>query len=110
MMMLQTLMTSIARMLRRIIGLVCLGLAVLGFILPIIPGWPFIVPAVVLLGRRDPSLRRMHIALRHSLRFLRRSRHHPLRRLGVRLSTEYARGRRALVPHIDAAERAFRWG
>ena len=58
---------------RKLLGLVCLLVALIGFILPIIPGWPFIVPAVLLLGRRDPLLRWLNLQLRHLLRFMRRS-------------------------------------
>jgi hypothetical protein len=88
-----------------LLGLACLIIAILGFILPILPGWPFIVPAVVLLGRRDPTLRRLHLLVRHSLRALRRSRIQAIQQLGLRLSAEYLRGRRAIGPAIVAAER-----
>ena len=105
---LQSLFAPLVRLVRRALGICCLILAVLGFILPILPGWPFIVPAVLLLGRRDPMLRHMHMVLRHTLRYLRRSSHPSMRLIGMRLSSEYTRGKRALVPHIDAAERAMR--
>ncbi|MDZ4722244.1 MAG: hypothetical protein SH847_27595 [Roseiflexaceae bacterium] len=97
------------RLIRRILGLIFLFVAILGFILPIIPGWPFIVPAVLLLGRRDRSLRWLNVLVRRSLRFLRHSRTPWVRQAGIRLSTEYTRGRRALIPTIDKAERMFHW-
>jgi hypothetical protein len=104
-----SIFAPLIRLVRRIIGLICLGLALLGFILPIIPGWPFIIPAVVLLGRRDPMLRRLHLLVRHSLRALRRHRSPRIRQLGGRLSVEYVRGRRMIAPQIVAAERSLSW-
>ncbi len=92
---------------RKLLGLVCLLVALIGFILPIIPGWPFIVPAVLLLGRRDPLLRWLNLQLRHLLRFMRRSETPLVRAVGRRLSAEYARGRRSLMPTILDLERRF---
>jgi hypothetical protein len=97
------------RLVRRILGLVFLLIAILGFILPIIPGWPFIVPAVLLLGRRDWMLRWLNVLVRSCLRRLRHSQKPWIQQIGQRLSIEYTRGRRALVPAIDKAERIFRW-
>ncbi len=96
-----------AAFLRRPVGLIFLGLAILGFVMPILPSWPFIIPAVALLGRRDRSLRRTHLLLRHGLRVMRRSRQPWLRQVGLRFSTEYVRAKRTLTPAISAAERAF---
>lgn len=95
--------------LRKLLGLICLFIAFLGFVLPIIPGWPFIVPAVVLLGRRDPLLRWLNLQVRHLLRFMRRSEQPLVRAVGTRLSAEYARGRRALMPKIIELEQRFAW-
>lgn len=92
---------------KRILGIICLLIALAGFILPIIPGWPFIVPAVLLLGRRDPLLRWLNMTLRHGLRVMRRSQQPLVRMLGLRLSTEYARGRRSIMPRILELERRF---
>lgn len=92
---------------KRILGIICLLIALIGFILPIIPGWPFIVPAVLLLGRRDPLLRWLNMMLRHGLRAMRRSQRPWIRMLGLRLSAEYARGRRSLMPTILELERRF---
>lgn len=104
-----TIIIPIALLARRILGLLFLLFALLGFVLPIIPGWPFIVPAVLLLGRRDRSLRLLNVLVRHSLRKLRRSQTPWVQQIGVRLSTEYTRGRRALIPTIVRAEQMFRW-
>ncbi|GAB4207220.1 MAG: hypothetical protein OHK0022_35190 [Roseiflexaceae bacterium] len=93
---------------RRILGLCCLVIGILGCILPILPGWPFLIPAILLLGRRDPWLRHTHLALRRSLRRLRRADHPLMRKIGGRLSLEYLRSKRALLPRIMAMERTFR--
>ncbi|MFO7166576.1 MAG: hypothetical protein DIU80_000965 [Chloroflexota bacterium] len=97
--------------LRRLTGLVLLAIGVLGLLLPILPGWPFIIPAVVLLGRRNRIVRMLHLMMRYTLRALRRSRSARLRALGWRLSSEYVRARRMVMPAINATERAFsgRW-
>jgi hypothetical protein len=91
--------------LRRILGLLLLAIGILGLLLPVLPGWPFIIPAIVLLGRRDPLLRRTHLVVRHALRWLRRHSHPCVRRLGMRLTVEYVRTRTIVLPAIDKTER-----
>jgi hypothetical protein len=93
---------------RRIVGIICLIIGIAGFVLPILPGWPFIIPAILLLGRRDPWLRKLHLLMRHQLRGLRRSRHAVLRGLGLRLSTEYLRSKRVLNDALHSTERVLR--
>ena len=93
--------------LRRTIGWICLLVALVGAVMPVIPGWPALIGAIVLLGRRDPLLRWLHLWLRRGLRALRRTRITFLRNLGVQLSFHYVRSRRALLPAIIAAERAL---
>lgn len=95
------------RVLRRPIGVLMFVLAVIGTILPIMPTWPFLIPAIVLLGRRDPMLRHTHLMLRHGLRRMRRARTRWLRSLGLRGSAEYVRARRMITPIILQAERTF---
>ncbi|MBC8163480.1 MAG: hypothetical protein H7Z42_19905 [Roseiflexaceae bacterium] len=97
-----------AAFLHRPIGLICLVIGVLGWILPILPGWPFIIPAVALLGRRDPLIRHPHILLRRTLRRMRGARHAHVRALGLRASTEYMRVRRVVAPLIAETERRLR--
>jgi hypothetical protein len=92
---------------RRIAGYTCLGIGVLGAILPIIPGWPGFFLAVALLGRRDRSLRLTHLFGRHALRSLRRARQPLVKRIGLWVSAEYVNLRRQLLPHLDRAERLF---
>lgn len=92
---------------RRISGYTCLGIGVLGAILPIIPGWPGFFLAVALLGRRDRSLRLTHLFGRHALRRLRKARQPLLRSIGIRISSEYVSLRRQMLPYLDRAERLF---
>lgn len=96
-----------AAFLRRPIGVVCLVIGVIGWIFPILPGWPFIIPAVALLGRRDPMIRYPHIWFRKFLRRMRRARRQWVRQLGMRGSFEYVRIRRMVTPLIAQAERAL---
>ena len=93
--------------LRRPLGLLCFGVGILGFILPILPGWPFIIPAIVLLGRRDRTLRHSHLLLRRMLRRMRGARPGWLREIGQRSSAEYLRAKHTVGPLIVAAERRF---
>ncbi len=94
---------------RRVLGFLCLIIWALGAILPIIPGWPALIIAVVLLGRRDRTLRFMHLFGRRALRWLRR---HPapwVRSVGLWLSGQYIIARRALTPAIIRAEQRFQF-
>lgn len=68
------------RVLYPIIGLCCLVLAILGWLLPILPGWLFFVPAVLMLPALHRGLeRRTRCVLRSLLRRLMRKRREPPR-------------------------------
>ncbi|MEI7771228.1 MAG: hypothetical protein WCI67_14640 [Chloroflexales bacterium] len=95
------------RIARRALGFLALGIGIAGVLLPIIPGWPGFVLAIVLLGRRDPALRWLHLYGRRTLRTLRRSRVSQMRRLGHWLSAHYVGLRRSITPHIIWAEKIF---
>src|SRR5262245_27445033 len=71
---------------RRSLGLFCLVLGVAGVLLPILPGWPFLVVCGRLLGPRDPLLRRMLASGHRGLRRLRRAERPLLRRLARHLT------------------------
>lgn len=92
---------------RRVLGVGFLVIWLIGAIFPVIPGWPALLVAIVLLGRRDRGLRYMHLLGRRGLRQLRRTRIGHLRHLGQWLSREYVNLRRAITPRIIAAERAL---
>lgn len=74
---------------RRPLGLFCLGIGLTGAILPILPGWPFLLIGTRLLGRRDPAVRRMLVLVRRALRWLRTARQPLLRRLGAWLTPSW---------------------
>jgi hypothetical protein len=96
------------RLVRRALGFISLGIGVAGVLLPIIPGWPGFVLAIVLLGRRDPALRHLHLLVRRALRALRRSRVRQLRYIGRWLSAQYVGLRRSITPRIIQIERMFK--
>ncbi len=99
-------MTGPLKIARRITGVFLLTLGILGLLLPVLPGWSLIIPGVALLGRRDRLVRLSHLAVRYALRWMRCSRQPHLRALGRRLTTEYGRTRRLVLPAIVATERA----
>lgn len=94
---------------RRVLGFTCLGIWALGAVLPIIPGWPALIVAVVLLGRRDRTLRFMHLIGRRALRWLRRHEAPRVRTTGRWLSGQYLNARRVLTPAIIRAEQRFQF-
>lgn len=94
---------------RRALGYLCLVIWAVGAVLPIIPGWPALIFAIVLLGRRDRTLRFMNLLTRRTLRWLRL---HPIPRIrdtGRWLSAKYVTLRRAITPRLIAAENTFRF-
>ncbi|NTU82726.1 MAG: hypothetical protein HGA45_25710 [Chloroflexales bacterium] len=92
---------------RRAVGLLCLMIGVLGAVLPVIPGWPALIVAIVLLGRRDRTLRLLHLYGRRVLRWLRRHPAPQVRPVGRWLSERYLALRHAITPGIIAVERAL---
>lgn len=96
-----------ALLIRRVLGFTFLAIGILGALLPIIPGWPGLFVAILLLGRRDPVLRKLHLAGRRVLRGLRTNRAPHLRRLGRWLSGQYVGMRRSITPRLIQAERLF---
>jgi hypothetical protein len=73
-------------LLRRSLGLFCLGLGVAGVLLPILPGWPLLLVCGRLLGPHDPLLRRMLATGHRGLRRLRQAERPLLRGLGAQLT------------------------
>lgn len=98
---------GLIRLARRTLGFLCLIIWAIGAILPIIPGWPALILAVVLLGRRDRTLRLMHLLCRRSLRWLRTHPRPRVSSVGRWLSDQYLGARRTLTPLILNAERSM---
>ena len=94
-------------LLRQGLGFFFLFIWALGVILPVIPGWPALIFAIALLGRRNKALRLMHLYGRLTLRWMRRHPVPQVRPVGRWLSGKYIVMRRAVTPGIIAAERTF---
>jgi len=96
---------------RRIAGWALIGLALLGMVLPVLPGLIFLALAIVLLGPHDPLLRRAGIAIRLLLRRLSHARHRWLRALGCEARWRYASARkqvRQVMHHHQRGEIGWR--
>jgi uncharacterized membrane protein YbaN (DUF454 family) len=61
----------ILRMLRLVGGLLLLFIGLIGFALPVMPGWPFVLPALALLAPESRYARRLIVLLRTRLRLRR---------------------------------------
>lgn len=101
--------SRLLRLARRALGFFFLIVGLLGAIFPVIPGWPALIPAILLLGRRDRTLRLGHLLARRALRWARSAEAPQLRRLGRWVSGQYLSLRRSLTPRLIAAERALGW-
>jgi hypothetical protein len=91
--------------LRQSLGLTAALFGVIGSAFPIIPGWPAFLLAALLLGRRNPIIRRPLLLIRRTLRTLRHTRHPSVRDIGRRLSFVYVETRRLVLPRLIAVER-----
>lgn len=104
-----TNISSLLRLTRRALGFFFLVIGLLGAAFPIIPGWPALLVAILLLGRRDRTLRLMHLLARRILRWSRTTQITPVRRFGRWLSDQYLGLRRVVTPRLIAAERTLGW-
>lgn len=87
---------------RRIVGWSLIVLAVLGLVLPVIPGLPFLAIGIVALGPHDPTLRRMGVTIRLLLRRWSTMRNSHLRRLGCLARGQYAAARQIVRLHLHS--------
>ncbi len=85
-------------------------LALLGFVLPVLQGWLFLVIGIVLLGPHDPTLRQVAVRIRLTLRRLSQVEQRHLRRIGIFARRRYAEARIMLRTHLHRHERgAHSW-
>lgn len=97
-------------LLRRIVGALFLLLGIIGLLMPIMPGWPFLVPGIALLGSRDPWLRFIHLGIIRLLKFIKTRQTPWIRQSGDRLFNAYKKTRTVVEPLIVRSERTIeRW-
>lgn len=97
-------------LIRRIIGAFFLILGIIGLLMPILPGWPFLIPGIALLGSRDPWLRFIHLGIIRLLKFIKTRQTPWIRTSGERLFEAYKQTRTVVDPLIIRSERAIeRW-
>lgn len=82
-----------------VLGWLLIGLATLGGLLPIFPGFPLAILGLMLLGPNDPVIRRVWLALHHVARALADSLYPRRQRLGQRLLAFELRLARAVYRH-----------
>lgn len=97
-------------LIRRIIGAFCLVLGIIGLLMPVLPGWPFLIPGIALLGSRDPWLRFIHLGIIRLLKFVKNRKTPWIHRSGERLFDAYKQTRTVVEPLIIRSERTIeRW-
>jgi hypothetical protein len=97
-------------LLRRIVGAICVAIGILGLLMPILPGWPFLIPGIALLGTRDPIIRTLYIWVVRFLKWLRARKTPWLAQLGERLHDAFVKTRDTVTPMILKTEQTLeRW-
>jgi hypothetical protein len=91
---LSELLVPTLRMLRRGLGWLLFGLGLLGLVFPILPGFLLLALSMILLGPKDPFLRRIAVSTRLALRHWSQMKHPHLRRIGQSLRNLYSGARR----------------
>jgi hypothetical protein len=85
---------------RRMLGWFVLSLGLLGLAVPVLPGLLLLGLGIVILGPRDPVLRRLAIRIRLFLRRWSQARHPRWRWLGQQLRSRYRASRLALRTYL----------
>ena len=89
---------------RRILGWSLLALALLGFVLPVLPGLPLLALGIIALGPHDPTLRRIAVRVRLLIRRWSQMRQRHLRRCGIFVRQRYRETRLTLHAHLHRHE------
>jgi hypothetical protein len=85
---------------RRIVGWIVLSLGVLGLAVPVLPGLLLLGLGMLILGPRDPALRRATVQIRLALRHWSRARHPRLRQIGRWVRQRHRAARATLRSHL----------
>ena len=88
------------RAVRPVLGWICIAIGLLGVLLPIFPGMPFLVPGIALVGRRNRLIRWSSVTCKRTLRRLAPLETPlvgPLARRALRAQHEFSRRRRRLA-------------
>ena len=104
---------AIWRTIRPVLGWICIAIGLLGVVLPIFPGMPFLVPGIALVGRRNRLIRWSAVACKRALRRLAPLNTPllgPLARWALRAQHEFSRRRRRLAWRHMEYRRARRGG
>ncbi|MFZ9858992.1 MAG: hypothetical protein ACO3F2_11745 [Roseiflexaceae bacterium] len=97
-------------LIRRIIGAILVIIGILGLLLPIMPGWPLLIPGIALLGSKDPLIRYLHMVVLKVLKFVKSRKTPWIRNLGERAYEAYRRTRDIVGPPILRFEHTLeRW-
>ena len=91
---------AIWRAIRPALGWICIVIGLLGVVLPIFPGMPFLVPGIALVGRRNRLIRWSSVTCKRTLRRLAPLQTPllgPLARWALRAQHEFSRRRRRLA-------------
>lgn len=63
----------ILRGIKRIIGIILLGVGLVGLFIPFVPIWMLLIPGIALLGHNDPMVRSLHLT---ALRLIKSGKQH----------------------------------
>lgn len=97
-------------MVRRIIGAICVVIGIIGLLMPVLPGWPFLIPGIALLGPRDPILRTLHFWIIRLLKFTKSRKTPWIAQTGDKLYVLYKQTRNTVTPLILKMEATLeRW-
>lgn len=88
-------------LMRRVLGWTMIALALLGFVLPLLPGIVFLGLGIVLLGPHDPTLRRVGLGARMVLRRWSQVRQRHLRSIGWFARQRYTTTRLTLREYLN---------